>query len=103
MTLTPRLETMTTHPFLRGLVGVSLGLALLALPLAASAADWAHKKKLGFDTTASGSEIKEEVAQLPVDGEEAVEGRHQLQAGGQPPTLLHQPPGRRATAQVRVR
>jgi len=66
MTLTPRLETMTTHPFLRGLVGVSLGLVLLALPLAAAAADWAHKKKLGFDTTASGSEIKEEVAQLPV-------------------------------------
>ena len=42
-----------------------LALLLLALP-AAQAADWAHKKKLVFDTTASGAPIKEELAQLPV-------------------------------------
>ena len=66
MNLTPRLDAMTTHPLLRGLVSACLGLAWLAMPLAASAADWAHKKKLGFDTTASGAEIKEEVAALPM-------------------------------------
>jgi len=38
----------------------------MAMPLAASAADWAHKKKLRLDTTASGADLKDEVVQLPV-------------------------------------
>jgi biopolymer transport protein ExbB len=42
------------------------GLAMLAMPFAAQAEDWAHSKKLNFDTTASGTEIKEEVAALPL-------------------------------------
>jgi biopolymer transport protein ExbB len=47
-----------------GLVGAVV--VMLALPQFAHADDWAHKKKLGFDTTASGAEIKEDVAQLPL-------------------------------------
>ncbi len=48
-------------------LGVSAALLLLALPLAAQAGDdWAHKKKLSFDSTASGSEIKEDVSALPL-------------------------------------
>lgn len=47
-----------------------LSLALLALhlalPGAATAAEWAHKKKLSLDTTAAGADIKEELLQLPV-------------------------------------
>lgn len=40
---------------------------LLALPLSGQAGeDWAGKKKLSFDSTASGVEIKQEVLQLPV-------------------------------------
>lgn len=52
---------------LSGKIGV-LGAAvmMLALPQFAHADDWAHKKKLGFNTTASGTEIKEEVAQFPL-------------------------------------
>jgi biopolymer transport protein ExbB len=42
------------------------GLAMLSMPLAAHAEEWAHSKKLSFDTTASGTEIKEEVAALPL-------------------------------------
>ena len=41
-------------------------LTMMALPLIAHADDWAHKKNLNFDTTASGIEIKEEVTQLPL-------------------------------------
>ena len=33
---------------------------------AAHAEDWAHKKRLSFDTTASGSELKADVSQLPL-------------------------------------
>lgn len=47
-----------------GLVGAAV--LMLALPQLVHADDWTHKKKLGFDTTASGIEIKEEVAQLPL-------------------------------------
>ena len=48
-------------------MGAGTALLMLALPLAAHAGDdWAHKKKLSFDTTATGTEIKEEVAQLPL-------------------------------------
>lgn len=43
-----------------------LALLTLALPVGALAGDFAHKKKLGFDTTASGAELKEEVVQLPM-------------------------------------
>ncbi len=40
---------------------------MLCLPLLAHAGDdWAHKKKLSFDTTATGSEIKEAATQLPL-------------------------------------
>ncbi|WP_295763905.1 DUF2341 domain-containing protein [Undibacterium sp.] len=40
---------------------------VLCLPLMAQASDeWAHKKKLGFDTTSTGVEIKEAVSQLPM-------------------------------------
>ena len=42
------------------------GLAILAMPFAVHAEDWAHSKKLSFDTTASGTEIKEDVAALPL-------------------------------------
>jgi biopolymer transport protein ExbB len=42
------------------------GLAMLAMPFTAHAEEWAHSKKLSFDTTASGTEIKEEVAALPL-------------------------------------
>ena len=38
----------------------------LACASAAQAADWAHKKKLGFDTTAAGANLKEEAVQLPM-------------------------------------
>lgn len=42
-------------------------LALLcALPCLAQAEDWSHHKKLSFDTTATGTELKEEVARLPL-------------------------------------
>lgn len=42
-------------------------LLMLSLPLIGHAGDESpHKKKLSFDTTASGIEIKEDVAQLPV-------------------------------------
>lgn len=62
----PRPDPMT-DPFLkRTLRAAALALLTLALPLGAAAADFAHKKKLGFDTTASGAEIKEEVTQLPM-------------------------------------
>lgn len=41
-------------------------LASAALPQWAHADDWEHKKKLGFNTTADGTEIKEDIVQLPV-------------------------------------
>jgi biopolymer transport protein ExbB len=39
---------------------------LLALPHLVHADDWAHKKKLNLNTTATGTEIKEDVAQFPL-------------------------------------
>jgi biopolymer transport protein ExbB len=39
---------------------------LLALPQLVHAEDWAHKKKWDLNTTASGTELKEEVAQFPL-------------------------------------
>lgn len=56
---------------LTGILHKRIGLAgtavlMLVLSQAAHSDDWAHKRKLGFDTTASGAEIKEEVAQLPL-------------------------------------
>ncbi len=39
---------------------------MLALSQFVHADDWAHKKKLSFDTTANGTEIKEDVMQLPL-------------------------------------
>lgn len=48
-------------------IGLSAVVLMLALPLAAQAGDdWAFKKKLSFDTTATGTEIKEDVLQLPL-------------------------------------
>ena len=47
-----------------GLVGAAV--LMLTLSQFAHADDWAHKKKLGFNTTSSGTEIKEDVAQLPL-------------------------------------
>lgn len=41
-------------------------LLMLALSQFVHADDWSHRKKLGFDTTASGTAIKEDVAQLPL-------------------------------------
>ena len=46
---------------------IGLAAAVLLMSLQAHAGDdWAHKKKLSFDTTATGTEIKEDVAQLPL-------------------------------------
>ena len=46
---------------------IGLGaLLLLAMPIAAHAESWEHKKKISFNTTAEGVEIKEDVAQLPL-------------------------------------
>src|SRR5674476_665389 len=39
---------------------------MLALSQFVHADDWAHKKKLSFDTSANGTEIKEDVMQLPL-------------------------------------
>jgi len=39
---------------------------LLSVSLVAHAGDWAHKQKVTLDTTATGAELKQEVAQLPV-------------------------------------
>lgn len=39
---------------------------LLSLSLVAHAGDWAHKQKVTLDTTATGAELKQEAAQLPV-------------------------------------
>ena len=45
----------------------ALTVLVLSLPLIAQAGDsWAHKKKLSFDTTASGVELSGEVTQLPM-------------------------------------
>jgi biopolymer transport protein ExbB len=45
----------------------AIAVLALCLPALAHAADeWAHKKKLNFDTTTTGAEIKEGVAQLPL-------------------------------------
>lgn len=38
----------------------------LALPLVVQAADWAHEKKLSFDTTSEGVQIDTDVSSLPV-------------------------------------
>jgi biopolymer transport protein ExbB len=38
----------------------------LSVSLVAHAGDWAHKQKVTIDTTATGAELKQEVAQLPV-------------------------------------
>ena len=43
-----------------------LALCVLVGSLSARAEDWAHKKALTLDTSASGVEIKEEVSQLPL-------------------------------------
>jgi biopolymer transport protein ExbB len=56
-------STRVLHGFM-GLVGAVV--MILALPQLALADDWTHKKKLGFNTTASGTEIKEDVSQLPL-------------------------------------
>lgn len=45
--------------------GLAAAVFLLALP-AHAGDDWAHKKKLSFDTTAGGAEIKDAVTQLPL-------------------------------------
>ncbi len=48
-------------------IALALACVLATLSLGAQAGDdWAHKKKLAFDTTATGVEIKEEVLQLPL-------------------------------------
>ncbi|MBV8503819.1 MAG: DUF2341 domain-containing protein [Paucibacter sp.] len=50
-------------------LALSLGLLLAALTLpvsGASAADWAHKKKIGLDTTADGANLAEEVQLVAV-------------------------------------
>jgi biopolymer transport protein ExbB len=39
---------------------------LLSVSLVAHAGDWAHKQKVTLDTTATGAELKQEVAQFPV-------------------------------------
>lgn len=39
---------------------------MLALSHFVHADDWSHRKTLGFDTTAGGTEIKEDVAQMPL-------------------------------------
>jgi len=51
---------------LQGLGLLGAASLLLALPQLVHADDWSHKKKLGFNTTAGGTEIKEDVAQLPL-------------------------------------
>lgn len=40
--------------------------AMILVCGAVQAEDWSHKKKLSFDTTANGSELKSDVAQLPL-------------------------------------
>ena len=57
---------MTEHSLQRSWRAALLALLTLALPMGAAAADFAHKKKLGFDTTAGGAGISEEVTQLPM-------------------------------------
>lgn len=57
---------MTEPTLKRTLRCAVLALLTLALPLGALAGDFAHKKKIGFDTTASGAELKDEVVQLPM-------------------------------------
>lgn len=48
-------------------LGAGLATLMLLLPLAAHAGDeWAHKKKLSFDTTETGTHIKEAATQVPV-------------------------------------
>lgn len=54
--------TRILHKFL----WVATAMLVLALSQPAHAEDWTHKKKLVFNTTASGTEISEEVLQLPV-------------------------------------
>jgi len=52
---------------LRLALSLSLLLAAFALPMSsASAADWAHKKKIGLDTTAEGANLSEEVQSLSI-------------------------------------
>ena len=55
---------MSTLNKARALAGMLLALALA--PAAHAGENWAHKKKLTIDATASGTEIKDEVAQLPL-------------------------------------
>ncbi|MDY7574732.1 DUF2341 domain-containing protein [Actimicrobium sp. CCI2.3] len=48
-------------------LALATAIVVLALPLSGHAAEeWEHKKKLSFDTTASGVEIKTDVTQLPM-------------------------------------
>ena len=45
---------------------LSLSALLFAVSLCAHAGDWAHKQKVTLDTTSTGADIKQELAQLPV-------------------------------------
>jgi len=66
MTSSQRTELTKLPARCRALLASMLAMLMLAQPLCASAADWAHKKKFTIDTTTSGAEIKEELSQLPV-------------------------------------
>ena len=57
--------TSITHRLFSSTLFISLHVMLWACG-AAHAEDWAHKKRLSFDTTASGSELKADVSQLPL-------------------------------------
>jgi biopolymer transport protein ExbB len=57
--------TSITHRLFSSTLFISLHVMLWVCG-AAHAEDWAHKKRLSFDTTASGSELKADVSQLPL-------------------------------------
>jgi len=57
---------MTFFRCFRKLAVAAVVVSLLGTPLLAQADDWAHNKKLAFDTTENGISVKEDVAALPV-------------------------------------
>lgn len=53
--------------YLRKHLALTAAIMVLAVPMSGHAGEeWANKKKLNFDTTTTGSEIKEDVTQLPL-------------------------------------